>query len=154
MFAAGATPAEVARRLRVTRSSACLWHRMWRAGGKDALVSKGPGGSRCRLSAGQIQLLVSELERGPAAHGWNDQRWTLARVAALIRALFGIGYTLRGTCYLLHRIGWSPQVPRHRAVERDEEAIAGWRREVWPRVKAQLGGTAGGSASWTSPGRA
>jgi putative transposase len=41
-------------------------------------------------------------------------------------------YTLRGTSYPLHRIGCSVQVPAHRAVERDEQAIATWRREVWP----------------------
>jgi putative transposase len=33
-----------------------------------------------------------------------------------------VRYTLRGTSYLLHRIGFSPQVPAHRAVERDEDA--------------------------------
>ncbi|MCW2913045.1 MAG: transposase, family [Actinomycetia bacterium] len=44
---------------------------------------------------------------GPAAHGWDeDQQWTLARVAQVIRELFGQEYTLRGVSYLLHRIGW------------------------------------------------
>jgi transposase len=32
----------------------------------------------------------------------------LARVAALIRRLFGVDYTLRGVSYLLHQIGWTP----------------------------------------------
>ncbi|MFG3716047.1 winged helix-turn-helix domain-containing protein [Micromonospora sp. NPDC047730] len=36
---------------------------------------------------------------------------------------------------LLHRIGFSPQVPKHRPVERDEAAIATRRREVWPQAK-------------------
>jgi len=37
-----------------------------------------------------------------------------------------VRYTLRGTPYLLHRIGFTPQVPAHRAVERDEDAaVAG-----------------------------
>jgi transposase len=30
----------------------------------------------------------------------------------------------------LHRMGLSPQMSTHRPVERDEEAIATWRREV------------------------
>jgi Homeodomain-like domain len=42
MFAAGASPAQVARRLRVSRKSACAWHAAWRAGGADTLRSKGP----------------------------------------------------------------------------------------------------------------
>ncbi|HEY1322907.1 MAG TPA: winged helix-turn-helix domain-containing protein [Streptosporangiaceae bacterium] len=30
-------------------------------------------------------------------------------------------------CVLLHRLGWSVQVPARRAAERDEEKIARWR---------------------------
>ncbi|MFE7551634.1 winged helix-turn-helix domain-containing protein [Streptomyces gardneri] len=75
---------------------------------------------------------------GPAAHCWvEDQRWTLARVAELIHRLFGYRYTPRGVSYLLHRLGWSPQVPVHRAVERDQQAAAGRRTEQWSRVRGQ-----------------
>ncbi len=41
----------------------------------------------------------------------------------LIARLFHVRYTLRGTSCLLHRIGFTPQVPVHRAVECDEKAI-------------------------------
>ena len=41
-------------------------------------------------------------------------------VATLIGWLFHVRYTLRGTSYLLHRIGFTPQVPAHRAAERDK----------------------------------
>ena len=72
----------------------------------------------------------------PAAWGWGeDQRWTLARVTALIGRLFHVRYTLRGTSYLLHRIGYSPQVPVHRAAERDEDAITAWRAVTWAKVR-------------------
>ena len=40
-----------------------------------------------------------------------------------IARLFHVRYTLRGVSYLLHRMGYSPQVPVHRATERDEKAI-------------------------------
>lgn len=50
--------------------------------------------------------------------------------------MFRTRYTLRGTSYLVHRIGWSVQVPTQRPVERDEMAIMTWRREVWlPEVE-------------------
>ncbi|MFJ5877422.1 winged helix-turn-helix domain-containing protein [Streptomyces sp. NPDC093088] len=82
--------------------------------------------------------MQAELEAGPAAHGWSeDQRWTLARIAELIHRLFGHRYTPRGVSYLLHRLGWSPQVPVHRAVERDEQAVARWRTEQWSRVRGR-----------------
>ncbi|MBB4937896.1 hypothetical protein FHR32_002201 [Streptosporangium album] len=78
--------------------------------------------------------------RGPAAHGWSDQRWTLARITQVIGELFGVSYTLRGLDYLLHRIGWSAQVPVHRAAERDEEQIAAWVAQVWPQICADAAG--------------
>jgi transposase len=152
LFAQGVEPAQVAVRLRVTRKSVCEWYRAWQAGGRSALASKGSSGSKCRLTGEQITLLEAELGKGPAAHGWDDdQRWTLARVGKVIKELFGVTYTLRGVSYLLHRIGWSPQVPIHRAAERDEEAIATWVKHTWPHLKGRPPSRARGSASPTSP---
>jgi putative transposase len=146
---------EVAGRLRVTLQAVNNWRRAWKAGGAPALASKGPGGSVCRLDDGQLAQLEWQLDRGPAAHGWvEDQRWTLSRVARLIDWLFGVAYTERGVSYLLHRIGWSPQVPVHRAAERDDEAVATWVRQVWPRVKQPRRPRQPGSASKTRPARA
>ena len=75
---------------------------------------QGSGRAVCRLGPGQLARLRAELDAGPAVHGWaEDQRWTLGRVATLIGRLFHVRYTLRGTSYLLHRIGFTPQVPAH-----------------------------------------
>src|SRR3954468_13821546 len=105
------------------------------AGGRPALASKGPGGARCRLSPAQLHELTDLLDAGPAAWGWTDQCWTLARIAAVVRERFGVDYTLPGVDLLLHRIGWSVQVPARRAAERDEEQISAWREETWPAIK-------------------
>ncbi|MEU7980863.1 winged helix-turn-helix domain-containing protein [Micromonospora sp. NPDC049081] len=53
----------------------------------------------------------------------------------LIARKFHTRYTLRGTADIMYRLGWSVQVPKHRAVERDEAAITTWRRETWPAGK-------------------
>jgi Winged helix-turn helix len=37
---------------------------------------------------------------------------------------------------LLHRMGFSPQVPAHRAAERDEAKVAEWREQTWPKVRS------------------
>jgi transposase len=151
MFGRGVAPCQVAGVLRVSVKSACAWHRAWQAGGAAALASKGPAGQSCRLDQVQLERLESELDAGPGAHGWADQRWTLDRVAELIEKLFAVQYTQRGTSLLLHRLGWSPQVSAHRAAERDEQAITTWTKEVWPRVKERRRSRTGGSASKTRP---
>ncbi|WP_316727280.1 winged helix-turn-helix domain-containing protein [Streptomyces sp. 11x1] len=93
------------------------------------------------------------MEAGPAAHGWaEDRRWTLARVTELIHSLDDYRYTPRGVSYLLHRLGWSRQALTHRAVERDEQAVARWRTQ-WSRVRGQPSSWARGSSSRTKQGR-
>ncbi len=137
LIEAGSSDREVARRFRVTRMSANRWRRALAAGGRQALASKGPGGARCWLTPAQLRDLETVLEAGPAAWGWDeDQRWTLARIAGVVRRRFGVEYTLTGLDLLLHRIGWSAQVPARQAAERDETAIAAWKEETWPVVKA------------------
>jgi hypothetical protein len=76
--------------------------------------------------------LEAELAKGPAAHGWEDQRWTLNRVKTVIDRRFHMTYTLQGVRKILVRNGWSCQVPARRAIERDDAAVAGWAKEVWP----------------------
>jgi transposase len=136
MYEHDVSPVQVAHDLRVSTKSAYQWRRRWRAGGETALASKGPGGAVCRLSSGQLSRLRAALDGGPAAWGWDqDQRWTLARVTTLIGRLFHVRYTLRGVSYLLHRLGYAPQVPVHRAAERDEAKIAAWRAVTWAKVR-------------------
>ncbi len=131
----GASDREVARRFRVSRMSANRWRRALTAGGRSGLASRGAGGAKCKLTSAQLRELETVLDAGPAASGWDeDQCWTLARIAEVIRARFGVGYTLPGADLLLHRIGWSVQVPARQAAERDEARIAGWREETWPVV--------------------
>ncbi|WP_235854469.1 helix-turn-helix domain-containing protein [Nonomuraea aridisoli] len=155
LFAQGATDAEVAAEFRISRMSANRWRRTWQAGGRQALMSKGPGGEVCKLSGAQLEDLQNALGKGPATYGWDeDQRWTLARIAELIRERFGVSYTVSGVCYLLHRLGWSWQAPTRRAVERNEEAIAAWRDEDWLEGKAQRRAWTPGSASRTRPVKA
>jgi transposase len=142
----GASDREVARRFRVSRMPANRWRRAPAAGGRAALASRGAGGAKCKLTPAQLRELETVLDAGPAVPGWDeDQCWTLAQIAEVIAARFGVGYTLAGVD-LLHRIGWSVQVPARRAAERDER-IAAWRQEAWPAAKGPRRTWAPG---WTS----
>ena len=154
MFDHGNTPTQVARALRVSTKSAYQWRRRLCAGGTAALASTGPGGATCRLTPAQQVRLAAALDAGPAAHGWvEDQRWTLARITRVIGRLFHVSYTPRGTSYLLHRMGWTPQRPAHRAVERDEDKITAWRAVTWAKIRGWWRRPGRGSSSRTRPGR-
>jgi transposase len=151
LIEAGASDLEVAKRFRVSRMSANRWRRALAAGGKEALATKGAGGAKCKLTDVQLAELEAALDAGPAAWGWDeDQCWTLARVSDLVRRRFRVDYTLAGMDVLLHRLGWSVQVPARRAAERDDDAVTAWREQTWPVIKGRPNGRAPGWSSRTS----
>ncbi|MFC5199841.1 winged helix-turn-helix domain-containing protein [Streptomyces kaempferi] len=98
------------------------WRRNWREGGLEGLRSKRPA-KPPKLSDERFALLEAELAKGPAVHGWEDQRWTLERVQAVIGRRFKVSCSIAGVWRLLHRHGWSWQSPARRALERDEYAV-------------------------------
>jgi transposase len=135
LFAAGVSQAEVARRLGVTSASTNRWHRVWKQRGEAGLGRRGPPGPPPRLSAEQLLQLEQLLLAGPTAAGYATDLWTLPRIAKLIRQRFGVDYHPGHVWHLLRKLGWSCQKPAKRAKERDEQAIQGWLRERWPRIK-------------------
>ncbi|MFI8280712.1 winged helix-turn-helix domain-containing protein [Streptomyces sp. NPDC085929] len=149
-FAAGERTAVIAKDLRVSVRSVERWRRAWREGGLEALHSAGPANSPTVTDA-QFTMLEEELAKGPAAHGFEDQRWTLVRVQSVIRRRFRVSLSVATVWRLLKRHGWSWQAPSRRALERDEHAVELWKREVWPRVKASRRPMAAGSSSKTKP---
>ncbi|WP_433466993.1 winged helix-turn-helix domain-containing protein [Spirillospora sp. CA-128828] len=152
-FGEGRPNAWIAAELRVGLRQVEKWRRTWREGGVEALRSKGPH-RRPRLDDAAFARLEAELNRGPAAHGYaDDQRWTLGRVAALIRRLFGIDYTLPGVSLLLRLGGWSVQVAGRRAIERDDHAVQVWKEQVWPQVEPPRRTWTPGSVSSMRPVR-
>jgi len=110
--------------------------------------------SRERLSPQQWVRLELEQRKGRLAYGFAaDQRWTLGRIKTLIGKLFRVGYTVEGTGKLMRRHGWSAQVPVRQAMERDDEAVAVWKAEVWPEIKARRATWAPSSALRTRRAR-
>jgi transposase len=153
LFGRGATQAEVARELRVSRQSVSRWYADWQAGGTTALKAAGRAGRMPRLTPAQLRRVERALRKGPRAHGFGTDLWTLDRVAAVIETQTGVRYHPGHVWKLLRdKLGWTRQRPARRAVERDDEAIARWVAEDWPRIKRGPADGRRGSSSRTSRG--
>jgi transposase len=127
---------QVARHVKASPSSVRRWRDAVARHAQAGLDAKPhPGGSQPKLTLEQRQPLLELLRQGARAHGFRNELWTLARIATVIERHFGITYCPSGVWHLMRRLGWSAQKPQRRARERDEQAIAKWLREDWPRIK-------------------
>jgi transposase len=151
LFAQGRTQAEVANELGVSRQSAHIWHTRYEQGGVDALRSRGPTGPDPRLSVAQLAKVEEALLAGAMANGFETDLWTLERVTVVITQLTGVRYHPGHVWSILRRrLGWTLQRPKRRASERDEEAIARWVQQEWPRIKKGPAQNRPGSSSSTN----
>ena len=150
MFARGKRQVDVVTRLGVSAQTASRWYRTWTEQGRSGLVGAGRAGRIPRLSDEQLAQVEAALVKGPRANGFPTQMWTLARVADVIESVTGVRYSQTQTWTILtDRLGWSRQRPARRAMERNDEAIATWVKQDWPRIKKVRGGAAPGSSSKT-----
>jgi transposase len=136
----GLTQAEVARILDVDSRSVRRWKRAESRGGKAALQAVAASGRPPKLTQKQRQQLEKQLLRGAQRAGFATDLWTCPRVAEHVARTFGVHYHVDHIGRLLHGMKWSPQKPTRKAVERDEESIQQWVKQVWPAIKKKRAG--------------
>jgi transposase len=111
------------------------WLAKARDGGPEALRAHPAPGRPAKLTPAQRQLIPEFLWHGPEAYGFRGQVWTCDRVAEVIEWEFGVRYHKDHVGRLLKGLGWTPQQPIKRAIQRDEAAIRRWREEAWPELR-------------------
>lgn len=147
LFRQGVWPAEVARRLGVSRQTATVWHHAWQESGTKGLRKAETTGRPALLTAAELHRVEKALLKGPREHGFTTDLWTLQRVAKVIAEATGVEYHPGHVWKLLRRFGWSWQKPSRQAIERDDEEVQRWVREEWPRIKNPPAGSGPGSSS-------
>jgi transposase len=128
--------AEVARRLEVSRQAVSIWEKqLVAAQGAVGKLKAKPLGRPKWLDALQHAALRQSLMKGALAAGFPTELWTVKRVRALVKHQFGVTYSHTGCWELLRELGFTPQKPERRALQRDEAAIVQWKRKGWPALK-------------------
>ncbi len=132
---AGHRPGEVARRLGVSPGAVSRWKKIYQRTGLAGLKAKPHPGRRPKLTARQRRKLEQLLRKGPLAHGYATDLWTVKRIAEVIEEHFGVCYDPSGVWHVLHSIGWTCRKPEGQARERDAMPIAGRHQQDRPRAK-------------------
>lgn len=136
------TQAEVARRLNVTTGAVAHWVTAQRRGGRKALKARPHPGRPPKLDRKVLKGLPKILLKGAEAHGFETDVWTTDRIAKVIKREYEVAYHADHVGRLLHQLGLSWQKPVTRGKERDDDEIARWIRQEWPRLKKGQPGSA------------
>jgi transposase len=132
----GWTHRDIADALGISEQAVSQWLAQLAIGGSEALLSH-PHGGHAKLTAQQKALIPDFLWHGPEAYGFHGEFWTCARIVKVLKEELGVSYHKDHVSRMLRALGWTPQIPITRAVQRDEDAIERWRQERWPQLLAQ-----------------
>ncbi len=148
----GYTTQEVADFLGVDPSSVRRWLAACRRHGGGALAARPVPGRPPKLTVTQEKIVRRGLADNPTEYGFATELWTAPRLAQLIEQEWGVHFHPDYLGRWLRRRGFTPQEPRRKARERDDEAVARWLERDWPRIKKRRAGAARRSCCSTRAG--
>lgn len=124
---------DIAAALGVSDAAVSQWLAHARKEGAEGLLAH-PHGGHAKLTPEQQRLLPDFLWHGAEAYGFRGDVWTCARIAKVLRWEFGVSFHKDHVSRMLKAMGWTPQIPITRAIQRNEEEIERWRTEIWPKL--------------------
>lgn len=142
LVAAGAPHAEAAEKAGVSRETVCRWVAMERRGGAEALLATRktgrPKGAAAALSGVQCAQIVNLIiDRTPEQSKLPFALWTCEAVGRLIQERSGVRLAESTVRLYLKRWGFTAQRPARRAREQEPGAVETWKRESWPKHRAE-----------------
>jgi transposase len=149
LFVQGKSKAEVAGELGVSAQTAGRWYARWRDGGWVGMRTARQG-KPAQLGPAELAKIRRVLDRGAVAAGFDNDLWTLGRIAEVIERVTGVAHHPGHVWRILKAMGWSLQRPARKAAERDEAQIARWVAQEWPRIVQTPKRAEPGSASSTN----
>jgi transposase len=135
LFSKGYRKAHIAAELGVTRGAVGKWHKAFLKYGIKGLAKAPSVGRKRSIGPSEQKWLSNTLLKGAIACGYSTDLWTLDRIINTIKNKTGVVYSESGAWRLLRKLGFSCQKPVTRAIQRDEEKIAHWKKYRWREIK-------------------
>src|SRR6516165_557479 len=134
----GESPSEVMKSYGLCRTTIYPWLRTHKKGGEEALHSRPATGRPPTLSVRQKQQVRRWIcGKVPRQHGFDFGLWTRRIVVDMVKEKFDKKLGVTSVGRLLAELEITPQKPLRRAYERDPAAIAKWKEEDYPKLRAR-----------------
>lgn len=139
---AGHEQREAAEAWGVSEGSVSGWMKVYHRYGWEGLKAKPRAGRPRNLTPAQERQVLGWFTKSATEFGFANELWTAPRVAQLIRKKFDVAFHPRYLNQWLAERRITPQKPRRRPRERDDERIEKYRRYDWPQLKNGLAAAA------------
>jgi transposase len=116
LFAAGERQSVVARQLGISRQCVHNWYWEWQGAASThrPLPRRRGSGRKPRLTPAQLHEVEVALRQSPEAFGFQGQRWTLWRIAVVVKQVTGVEFHPSSVWRILRAMGWTLRRPRRR----------------------------------------
>lgn len=126
---------DIAIALDVSKGAVSQWLKISKQEGRAGLLARAHTGRPPELVREEKLLIPDYLSHGAESYGFQGDVWTCQRVQRMIEIEFGVSYHKSHVARLLKELKWTPQQPVERATQRNEEAIADWRKYIRSDMK-------------------
>jgi transposase len=135
MVESGESPEKVVEALGFHRSAIYQWIAKYREGGKEALKTRPITGRPPKLTGPHLQWLYQTIVgKNPLQLKFEFALWTRDMVRDLIRTEFDLNLSVVSVGRLLHKLGFSPQKPLHRAYQQNPQLVLEWQARELPKI--------------------
>lgn len=128
------TTAEASEAVGATIRTIQRWLANYREAGEAGIAAVPASGRPPALGPKQLAKLEKILLKGPLAAGFPNELWTCRRVVRVIEKRFGVTFHTSHMGRILQDMGWTPQKPERRAIERDEDGIERFIKFEWKKI--------------------
>ncbi len=120
---------EVAEKCKIGIRALNHWISRYKTEGLKGLTDKPRPGKVSKLTEEQREELKEIIGAGPIASGYDSGIWTCSIVSDVIYKKFNVKYSISQVSRILHKIGFSYQVPKKNSQEQIQKSKkSGWKK--------------------------
>ena len=127
---------DIAEDFGLTKAAVYEWIKDYKKKGFNGLKKRKAKGAQPKLSDECIKNLVVMLKKTADNYGFETPLWDCKKITQLIKEKFGKSIHYSNVWRLLQRIGLSSQKPQRQAIQRDNEEVRDWIKNIWPNILA------------------
>lgn len=127
---------DIAESFGIHRGSVSRWLTKQKREGMDSLRRRTASGASPKLEVREVRKILSLMKSSATDFGFTTPLWDCRRVQQLIKKECQTDMHISNVWRMLRSWNFTPKIPEKRALEQNEDEVAIWLDQEWPKIKA------------------